>query len=124
MRQKKIRHKRLGTKKISGIGLMIALAFVLSYIESMIPINIGIPGNKSRIFKYSRYFCHVCVWSVYGFWHSNRQDNYLPDLHSEVLQVLCIALAGGMLSFFVMFILKKADIFFRERSECGRWCES
>lgn len=42
MRQKENRHKRLGTKKISGIGLMIALAFVLSYIESMIPINIGI----------------------------------------------------------------------------------
>lgn len=47
MRQKENRHKRLGTKKISGIGLMIALAFVLSYIESMIPINIGIPGIKA-----------------------------------------------------------------------------
>ena len=61
MRQKENRHKRLGTKKISGIGLMIALAFVLSYIESMIPINIGIPGIKAGF--------------VYGFWHSNRQDN-------------------------------------------------
>ena len=39
--------KRVSTKKISGIGLMIALAFVLSYIESMMPINIGIPGIKA-----------------------------------------------------------------------------
>lgn len=38
--------KKVNTKKISGIGLMIALAFVLSYIESMMPINIGIPGIK------------------------------------------------------------------------------
>ena len=39
--------KKVNTKKISGIGLMIALAFVLSYIESMMPINIGIPGIKA-----------------------------------------------------------------------------
>ena len=27
-------------------GLMIALAFTLSYLESLLPLNIGIPGVK------------------------------------------------------------------------------
>ena len=34
------------TKKIAYIGLMIALAFVFSYIEFLLPIHIGIPGVK------------------------------------------------------------------------------
>ena len=34
------------SKKIALFGLMIALAFVFSYLESFIPIGIGIPGIK------------------------------------------------------------------------------
>ena len=33
-------------KKITTCGLLIALAFVLSYLESLVPIPIGIPGIK------------------------------------------------------------------------------
>ena len=73
MRQKENRHKRLGTKKISGIGLMIALAFVLSYIALVRIILAGFTFGSLASLMYS--------------------------------------FAGGMLSFFVMFILKKADIF-------------
>ena len=34
------------TKEIAFLGLLIALAFVLSYIEFLLPLNIGIPGAK------------------------------------------------------------------------------
>ena len=34
------------TKRISIIALNIALAFVLSYLETLIPLNFGIPGIK------------------------------------------------------------------------------
>ena len=34
------------TKDIAILGLLIALAFVLSYVEYLLPINIGIPGAK------------------------------------------------------------------------------
>ena len=73
MRQKENRHKRLGTKKISGIGLMIALAFVLSYIESMIPINIGIPGIKAGFSNIVVIFAMYVYGPFTAF--SNRQDN-------------------------------------------------
>ena len=34
------------SRKIAFLGLLIALAFVLSYVEMLLPINIGIPGAK------------------------------------------------------------------------------
>ena len=36
----------MNNKKIAFLGLFVALAFVLSYIEYMLPLNIGIPGAK------------------------------------------------------------------------------
>ena len=34
------------TNKVALLGLFIALAFVLSYIEFLLPFSIGIPGAK------------------------------------------------------------------------------
>ena len=34
------------TKKIATFGMLIALAMIFSYIESILPINLGIPGIK------------------------------------------------------------------------------
>ena len=34
--------------KIAGVGVLVALAMVLSYLESLIPISLGIPGIKLR----------------------------------------------------------------------------
>ena len=39
------------TKKIAYIGLMIALAFVFSYIEFLLPIHIGIPGDIPKTYQ-------------------------------------------------------------------------
>ncbi len=33
-------------KKTALLGMLVALAFVLSYIETLIPVNLGIPGAK------------------------------------------------------------------------------
>ena len=34
------------SKKVSTYGVMIALAFIFSYLDTLVPINIGIPGVK------------------------------------------------------------------------------
>ena len=36
----------MSTKKIANIAMLVALAIILSYVEVLIPINIGIPGVK------------------------------------------------------------------------------
>ena len=43
-----IREKKgmIMAKKTALLGMLVALAFVLSYIETLIPVNLGIPGAK------------------------------------------------------------------------------
>ena len=45
---------RVGTSragKIALYGMMTALAFLLSYVETLIPINLGVPGVKLGLAK-------------------------------------------------------------------------
>ena len=36
----------MDTKNIAKTGMLVAVAFVLSYVESMLPLNFGVPGVK------------------------------------------------------------------------------
>lgn len=98
------------TKKVAGIGMMIALAFVLSYVESLLPISIGIPGVKIGL---SNLVIMVCFY----------QYSTKVTLGVAMVRILLVgitfgnlysmlySLAGGMLSFLVMFLLKKTKSF-------------
>ena len=44
--QKKGRAGTSRAGKIALYGMMTALAFLLSYVETLIPINLGVPGVK------------------------------------------------------------------------------
>lgn len=102
--------KRVSTKRISGIGLMIALAFVLSYIESMIPINIGIPGIKAGFSNIVVIFALYVYGAVVAFGIAIVRI-ILVGLTFGSFASLMYSFAGGILSFAVMYILKKIDIF-------------
>ncbi|MFG6393179.1 MAG: Gx transporter family protein [Lachnospiraceae bacterium] len=99
-----------GTKKTAQIGMVIAVAFVLSYIESMLPLNFGVPGIKAGLANI------VVVFSLYYF------NTVMAGCISIVRIILCglafgglsglfYSLAGGILSFIVMAILKKTGKF-------------
>lgn len=98
------------TKKIAKMGMLVAVAFVLSYIEAMLPLNLGVPGIKAGLSNI------VTVFSLYYF----SPDMALGIAITRI--VLCgltfgsmsgllYSLAGGMLSFTVMIILKKTGKF-------------
>lgn len=64
------------TKRISIIALNIALAFVLSYLETLIPLNFGIPGIKiglanivvvSALYTLPRRDAFLSQWCEYLF---------------------------------------------------------
>ncbi len=111
--------KKVNTKKISGIGLMIALAFVLSYIESMMPINIGIPGIKPGFSNI------VVIFSLYVY-------SPLTAFGIAIVRIILVGLtfgnfaslmysfAGGMLSFVIMYVLRRLDLFSVNWGECCR----
>ena len=37
------------TKKIANMAVLVAVAMIFSYVESLIPINFGVPGMKLGI---------------------------------------------------------------------------
>ncbi len=94
------------TKKIAYLGLLIALAFVFSYIEYLIPVNIGIPGAKLGLANL------VIIVALYTL---NEKDAFLLSMVRIVLVGFTFAnlasmlysLAGGILSFLAMLLAKR-----------------
>lgn len=97
-------------KKIANMTMLVVLAMIFSYVESLIPINFGVPGMKLGIANL------VTVTGIYFL--------ALPEiLLVVVMRVLLIgfmfgngmsiiySLAGGILSVLVMTLLKKTKGF-------------
>ena len=101
---------RISNKKIAFISLFVALAIICSYIESLIPINFGIPGVKLGLANV------VSVVALYLF-------SPLIAVLVVILRVLLIgilfgnmfsilySLAGGVISVILMAITKKTNLF-------------
>lgn len=96
------------TKKIAYLGLLIALAFVFSYIEFLIPVNIGVPGAKLGLANL------VIIVAMYTL---NEKDAFVLSMIRIVLVGFTFAnlasmlysLAGGILSYVAMVIAKKMN---------------
>ncbi len=98
------------TKRIAYLGLLIALAFVFSYIEFLLPINIGVPGIKLGLANLA---IMVTLYTL------GEKDAFLLSVIRIVLvgftfantATMLYSLAGGILSFAVMYLAKKSDKF-------------
>ena len=90
------------------MAMMIALAMIFSYVETMIPINFGIPGVKLGLANL------VIVAAIYLF--GGKQTFlisivriFLSGFMFGNLASIMYSLAGGLLSLAVMLLLKKTD---------------
>ena len=98
------------TKKITVLGLCVALAMILSYIESILPVFVGIPGAKlglpNMVIVLLLYLMGakeaVCVNILRILLSGFLFGNLFSILYS---------LAGGLLSLAVMAVLKKRGSF-------------
>ena len=96
------------TKKIAYLGLLIALAFVFSYIEFLIPVNIGVPGAKLGLANL------VIIVALYTL---NEKDAFVLSMIRIVLvgftftnlASMLYSLAGGILSYVAMVIAKRTQ---------------
>ena len=98
------------TQYIALYGLMVALALVLSYVESMIPAFFAVPGMKLGLTNI------VIVLALYkmGDWSAftiNLVRILLVALLFGNFMSLAYSLAGGLLSTLVMILLKKTEKF-------------
>ena len=97
------------TKGIAFLGLLIALAFVLSYIEFLLPLNIGIPGAKVGLANL------VVMVALYTLGTKEALALsfvrvLLVSLTFGNFAMLLYSLAGAGLSFLVMVIAKRTKL--------------
>lgn len=96
--------------KVAGVGMMVALAMVFSYIESLFPVSLGVPGIKLGLSNV------VTVFALYRF---NPITAFgiavvriiLSGLTFGSLSTMMYSLSGGLLSYFVMLLLKRKEDF-------------
>lgn len=97
-------------KKVPLYGMLVALAMVLSYVEAQIPVFYYVPGMKLGLTNL------VIIMALYRF---GEKDAFLLNMLRIVLvsitfsnvYSLWYSLAGGILSFIVMVLLKKTQKF-------------
>lgn len=97
-------------KKTAYLGMLIALAFVFSYIEFLLPINLGVPGVKLGL---ANLVVIVALYTMNVRWAFTLSlvRILLTGLTFGNPASMIYSLAGGMLSLVIMIIAKKWKIF-------------
>ncbi len=100
--------RQLSTRTIALMAMMIALALVFSYVETLIPINFGIPGVKLGLANL------VIVSALYLM--GGRQALIISVVRIILSGILfgnlfsiIYSLAGGLLSLAVMILVKRSQ---------------
>ena len=96
--------------RVAYFGVFTALALIFSYVETLIPINFGIPGVKLGLANL------IIVIALYKM---NTKEAYMLSVVRVLLSgfifgnyfSIIYSLAGGLLSLTVMAILKKREGF-------------
>lgn len=101
---------RNSAKKTAAAGLMTALALIFSYIEVLIPFNFGIPGIKLGIANLVVIIALYRMGCRYAF-GINIVRVLVAGLLFSGLFGAVYSLAGALMSFAVMVLAKKAEIF-------------
>ncbi len=94
------------SKKTAYFGLNVALAFVLSYLESFIPLNFGIPGIKLGLANLAVLTALYTLSAKEAFCISVIRI-VLVGVTFGGISAMIYSLAGGILSFAVMAASKK-----------------
>lgn len=97
-------------KKTAYLGMLTALAFVFSYIEFLLPINLGVPGVKLGL---ANLVVIVALYTMNVRWAFTLSlvRILLTGLTFGNPASMIYSLAGGMLSLAIMIIAKKWKIF-------------
>lgn len=97
-------------KNVATLGLCVALAMIMSYIESLFPLNFAVPGIKMGLANiviifllYRMGFGAACVVSLIRV--------FLVSLLFGNVMMMAYSIAGAVLSLGLMFLLKKSGKF-------------
>lgn len=92
------------------MGLFLALALICSYVESLIPFYFGVPGVKLGLTNIVVVMALYCIGAKEAFLISVLRILLAGFLFGNMFSIL-YSLAGGLLSFGIMLLLKKTGKF-------------
>lgn len=98
------------TKKTAYLGVFLALALVCSYVESLIPFYFGIPGVKLGLTNVVVILMLYVMGTKEAVTVSVLRILLAGFLFGNVFSIL-YSLAGGLLSFLCMALLKRTGKF-------------
>ncbi|MCR4746021.1 MAG: Gx transporter family protein [Lachnospiraceae bacterium] len=101
---------RSRTEKLAACAVFVALAMILSYVESLVPYFFAVPGMKLGLTNL------VVVYTLYLF---GNKEAFIINIVRIILVgfmfghafSIIYSMAGGILSFVVMYFLKKTNGF-------------
>lgn len=88
------------------MGVFLALALICSYVESLIPISFGIPGVKLGLTNIVVVLMLYCIGAKETFAVSVCRIVLAGFLFGNLFSIL-YSLAGGLLSFLIMWAVKR-----------------
>ena len=96
--------------RVAYFGVFTALALIFSYVETLIPINFGIPGVKLGLAN---------LITLIALYKMSTKEAYLISIVRVVLSgfifgnlfAILYSLAGGLLSLTMMTVFRKSDKF-------------
>lgn len=94
------------SKKVAVYGMLLALAFLLSYVETLIPFSFAIPGIKLGLANLVVITALYCLGEKGAFVISIVRI-MLTGLTFTSLSVILYSLGGGLLSFLCMVLAKR-----------------
>ena len=97
-------------KKTAYMGMLVALAFIFSYIESLIPVSVGIPGIKLGLANMVVIITLYTMGAVPAFILSLVRI-VLTGFTFGNLAMMMYSLGGGMLSILIMVTARKTKWF-------------
>lgn len=101
--------KKSPAQKAALYGVMIALAMILSYIEVLIPLPVGIPGVKPGLANLVVFFALYAMTPGEAFLISMVRI-VLVSITFGNGSAFLYSMAGGICSFLVMYFCKKKEI--------------
>ena len=100
--------KKSSAQKVALYGVLIALAMVLSYVEMLIPLPVGIPGVKPGLANLV-VFLALYMMTAREALLISRVRILLVSITFGNGSAFLYSMAGGILSFLVMWIFQKKD---------------
>ena len=100
----------MATRKIARMGLLVALSMILSYVESLIPAFVAVPGVKVGLANIVVIFALYTLGPIEALTVSLLRVILSSFLFGSVLSLL-YSLSGALLSLGGMILMKKVKIF-------------